>query len=243
MTRAKNERSYRLKRRQNQSGNVLFLILIAVALFAALSFVVTQSSRSGGDGLRERENLAASEILNYIVAVRSGVLRMLISGVPVERLSAYTPNRLSNDGTPNTWDDNPSCTNDSCRIFAGQNGVIYKAFTNHALPVDPGWPPGEAGPGETDIVLVNVEGIGTSAPDIALRIRNIQPRICNAISELYNGRPMYGWGVEDGGVPSYIADGLEAPGIVNIIGDAAGMTIIPYGDASSCFFYAVIVER
>lgn len=181
------------KKQRDQSGNVLFLILIAVALFAALSYVVTNSSRSGGgDSLREKERLAASELLNYIVSVRSGVLRMLISGVPAERLSAYTPNRRTNNGAANTWNDNPSCTTDDCRIFSNKNGVIYKAFTHHAIADDGSFPPGESAPGENDIVLINVEGIGSEENEIALRIGRITPRICNAINMLFNGRAMFG---------------------------------------------------
>jgi len=64
----------------NERGNVLFLILIAVALFAALSYAVTQSSRSGGDTGREANILNSAQITQYPNQIRTAILRMVIDG-------------------------------------------------------------------------------------------------------------------------------------------------------------------
>lgn len=64
----------------NERGNVLFLILIAVALFAALSYAVTQSSRSGGDTGRETNILNSAQITQYPNQIRTGILRQVIDG-------------------------------------------------------------------------------------------------------------------------------------------------------------------
>ncbi len=69
----------KLNRRQER-GNVLFLILIAVALFAALSYAVTQSSRSGGDSSRETNILNAAQLTQYPTSIRTAVLRLVIDG-------------------------------------------------------------------------------------------------------------------------------------------------------------------
>ena len=64
-----------------QSGNVLFFLLIAVALFAALSYVVTQSSRVGsGNVSNEKANLLAAGLINNMVTFEQGVQRMLLTG-------------------------------------------------------------------------------------------------------------------------------------------------------------------
>jgi len=62
----------------NDKGNALFLILIAVALFAALSYAVTQSGRSGGGVDKEQTTLAAAELIQQVSAMRSYITRLYI---------------------------------------------------------------------------------------------------------------------------------------------------------------------
>lgn len=78
--------------RKLEKGNVLFLILIAVALFAALSYAVTQSSRSGGGGADGEANLVNSASLTqYPASVRTAIVRMIIGGVDVTQLNFDRP--------------------------------------------------------------------------------------------------------------------------------------------------------
>lgn len=74
-----------------QRGNVLFLILIAVALFAALSYAVTQSSRSGGDASKETNVINTASLTQYPNSVRTSVLRLIIGGIAPEDLYFNSP--------------------------------------------------------------------------------------------------------------------------------------------------------
>lgn len=66
--------------RKSERGNVLFLILIAVALFAALSYAVTQSTRSGGgDASSETSLVNSAQITQYPASVKTAITRMIVS--------------------------------------------------------------------------------------------------------------------------------------------------------------------
>ena len=64
-----------------QRGNVLFLILIAVALFAALSYAVTQSSNpAGNNASKEQADLIAAQIVQSAAGIKFAYDRLNISG-------------------------------------------------------------------------------------------------------------------------------------------------------------------
>lgn len=98
------------------AGNVLFLILIAVALFAALSYAVTQSSRSGGDGVtKDKARLTASEIIQYATNLEQAISRMqLINRCALTQISFQNT-------TTSDYDFN---TSTNCFVFRAEGGGV-----------------------------------------------------------------------------------------------------------------------
>lgn len=79
-------------RDHSERGNVLFLILIAVALFAALSYAITQSTRTGGgNAAREQSLIGSSALAQYPINLRSAVMRMVIGGENIRNILFNSP--------------------------------------------------------------------------------------------------------------------------------------------------------
>ena len=82
----------KMRVRSGEKGNVLFLILIAVALFAALSYAVTQSTRSGGGSTeREQSVLSGASMTQHPTALRTAIIRMILGGVDVADIQFNAP--------------------------------------------------------------------------------------------------------------------------------------------------------
>jgi hypothetical protein len=111
----------------SEDGNVLFLILIAVALFAALSYAVTQSSRSGGGGAQDSTSLIqSSQITQYPASVKTSVLRMQISnGITIGELAFDPPsqNSVQNNAPYAVFESEGGDATYKHRVSVGQNSV------------------------------------------------------------------------------------------------------------------------
>ena len=100
------------------SGNVLFLILIAAALFAALSYAVTSSSRGGsGDISKEKAAIDAAVDDQCNAAVNGAVQRLnIVTGCSLDQISYEQPN--GSNANPKA----PS--NKSCHVFNSTSGGV-----------------------------------------------------------------------------------------------------------------------
>jgi len=65
----------------NQAGNVLFLILIAIALFGMLTAIISHSGQQQKDSLdRQTMDSQVSIMINHVAALNSSILQMVMHG-------------------------------------------------------------------------------------------------------------------------------------------------------------------
>lgn len=170
------------------NGNVLFLILIAVALFAALSYAVTQSSRGGGSANREALALDAAQLIQYGDRVDYAVKRMLLTG-------GYSKTEISFENNGNAVNGN--CVEDGCKVFDPNGGGVHY----WEIPEDWRGPHGSSPPlwrwsfsRDFPVYDVGTNCADPSCNDVVLLYRGLSRDLCVRINEVLeidnpNGEP------------------------------------------------------
>ena len=229
------------KGRYGERGNVLFLILIAVALFAALSYAVTQSTRSGGgSGDNETSLISSAQLTQYPASVRTSVVRMIIGGVDVGNLE-FNP---------------PSGTNGFATLTSPAVGVFHPQGGGSTYATAPGEMMASGGAGTWIFNAENqIELIGTTNPggtptaataDIIAFLPGITLTLCNRINKELGlpATPPTETGID------FVTDMVDGVGIGGG-GDTIGEDVVALdGEPFGCFnqggtyvYYHVLVER
>ncbi len=160
-----------------EHGNVLFLILIAVALFAALSYAVTNSNRVGGSDTETEMAAAFDAIQNSIAAHRAGLQRMALNGLEAGQLDASSGN--IGGSIPFNF-TNPLCTTDACRVYRPSGGgVPYFTLQQWPQLADGGTPLAN---GFSGLYWTNWAFLGKTAPnnkaELIMRLR-VTDKFCS----------------------------------------------------------------
>ncbi len=112
---------------KNESGNVLFLILIGVVLYAALSFMMTRSDTNNNLDA-QKINATANQLIQYGADVRQGVARVRgQNGCAIEQIS-FDPAPYDGSYQSGYYNNPNSPSEKSCHVFHPDGGnVEYKA--------------------------------------------------------------------------------------------------------------------
>ncbi len=161
----------------SKNGNVLFLILIAVALFAALSYAITQSSRGGGsEGVSpEKARIAASEILQYALLVEETVKRIRI-------INGCSDFQLSFQNILDANHINPGAPADKrCHIFdAAGGGLAPRKFLLSGVNRLPNYAT------RSTIPYIGTTCTDASCVELYFWLRTIDKVVCMEFNKLVN---------------------------------------------------------
>lgn len=218
---------------------MLFLILIAVALFAALSFVALQAGRPGvSDTTAERSRLLASRMLNLATAVQTAVGRLLLDGC--------SDTQISFENIYDSLHVNPSAPVDKhCHVFNPAGGNVSAQKLDAGMATD------------TRFYFASsaaINGLGTtcagsSCAEIVMMVRGVGQKLCEEINRLN------GWNVSYSLLPSDTQTGCPFTGTYDCSGNSIVQVIFSNaqlsGKNSVCYndtvygptYTQVILER
>lgn len=238
------------KQRMGEKGNVLFLILIAVALFAALSYAVTQSTRSGsGTADKEKSLLSSSAMTQHPTAMRTSLIRMVLAGVDVTDIVFDSP---SNFGGVSDLTEAVFHPTGGGAVFQAAPADVMSGTSQGTWFYNGNW----------DIPFIGIDGAGGN--DVIAFLPGITETVCRSINEEFAiNRTGCTFNVASGSVPE-LNSGTNSANIrdSHVEGDTFPSTdqenitsngCNAYdGQPSGCFydsdnsehvFYSVLLER
>lgn len=169
---SQNHTSYRNK----ESGNILFIILIAIVLIGALTAAISSSDNSESAGIdNETLVIRASEVQRYASELERGINYIMQNGVSEQDIRFAIPTDTANT---TGYGDLAADADKSDQMFhVDGGGANYRTTSNGVQISAANW---EFYGG------TQIPGAGTDKADLIAVLPNVTLQFCNKINELNN---------------------------------------------------------
>lgn len=225
-----------------QKGNAVVYILIAIALFGALSYTFIRGSRTGSTEINsQRLKILASEMINAGKHLQTTVSRMRRKGCSENQFNFYY-NGLGHTSYSNVQ----SPADFSCHIYHPAGGNMIPFQTTAGMQTFVAWQSGFGYSGD-----YRIDNVGTINSDLIAAIPDISLAMCNEINRQLGVTSM----PSRGGNPSPSRFSGGYPNLTNLLpggnamacGSIAQMGGAAYRSATptvtTYVFYTVLIER
>ncbi len=156
-----------MNKNPQEQGNAFFYILIAIALLAALTYSVSQSSRNNLSIIDEQQSkIAAQNIIEQGQTVSNAVQKLILRG--------FNETQISFENNIESGYDLAACTSSACKVFDINGGGLNWLY-----------PPENANEGENWLYTGTypIWGNGTLIRyDITMVLPNIVENVCKEIN-------------------------------------------------------------
>ncbi len=165
--------------RNQERGSIFFYLLLAVALFSAINFVMSNIGKTGGGQqfTEERNRMMASEIVTQGNQLAEAVAKLRLRGIPASQISFV---HKDENAVPGTIYTNANCTTDKCQVFALNGGGL-----------EPLKPVPNTNNGEMLVYTgtLRLDTAGNTANDLIAIMPNVSEAVCTEINRL-TGSPI-----------------------------------------------------
>jgi integrase/recombinase XerC len=172
------------------SGSVVFIILIAIMLFAALGYAVSQSFRVSDNAStnmsKEMMDMRSTEISQYCETLKTKVHTLTeMNRVSDTDVSFRNDVNLLSNSNVNCNNENSNCASESCHVFtpynpSGMSPAIFETVKSETAQTDTTRPLN----GHGVINQLAIHNVGSTAQDMVYIISGVSADFCNH----YNSR-------------------------------------------------------
>lgn len=180
-----------MQTKRSQSGNVVIMILVAIALFGALAYTFMRGSQQGQGNLTGNQaRVAAQEILNYNVSLERGVQKLLSRGCSENELGFGNTVFTTHGGTAMYTDTHNSNRPSSgqCDVFKSSGaGLVAQTISVSAQQPWPAITNGNTAVGSAVFTSTRIPEVGNNLrSDLFVIWNNVTPSVCKAYNTIAN---------------------------------------------------------